>query len=166
MPEYFLRTIKQGYVTLFEKVKSSGEFHDHPAYEWVPPGQLPADLLSSFETKKGEISLYKIEDKDDTQLCLSILSSIYGGEARGGADYIIIDLSFLDDIDIAMPRQTRGSTRIKWVNKLHFDLIHLTIDNIVMLVRNLPEILVDSDSFANDEIFEKFQELTNQQSSK
>lgn len=152
-------------MTLFESVKSSSEFHDIPAYEWVPPGQQPADLLSAFETKKGDLSLYKIEDKDNRKLCLSIIASILGPDARSGSDYLIIDLDSLKDINIATLKPSKGTSRIKWVNNLHYDLIHFTIDNIVMLVNHLPEILVRADGFEKDEILEKYQELAHQQSS-
>lgn len=166
MPDFFLRKITSGYLTFFESVKSGTEFHDISGFEWVPQGQQPADLLSAFPIKKGEVSLYKIEDKDNTELRLSILSSIHKGNAPSGSDCIIIDLSFIEDTDIAMTGQTRSDTGIKWVDELHYDLIHITIDHIVMLASSLPKIIVDADTFAQDEILEKYQELAHQQSSK
>ncbi len=153
-------------MTLFEGARDGYEYNELFGYDWVKSNQKPADLLTAFGTKKGALSLYKINDKDDDNLCRSIIASIHCGNAPSGSDFLIIDLGFLKDSNITTPERSNGFNRIKWINELHYDLIHLTPEDIVMLVNHLPEILVRADSFEKDEISEEFQQLENQLSTK
>ena len=166
MPEYFLRKVQNGYMTLFEDVSIGKSYNEIHGYDWVKSNQKPADLLTAFGTKKGVLSLYKINDKSDVDLCLSIIACIHSGNAPSGSDFLIIDLDFFKDSNITTPIRSNGNSRIKWVDELHHDLIHLTPEDIVMLVNHLPKILVRADSFEKVEISEEFLKLQNQRSSK
>lgn len=106
---------------------------DQPDFnEWLPDGELVADVLNELRTTRGSLSVYKI-DTGMQNLDRVICAYACTRNSLNDIDYVLVPLEIiLEQFDTA---PTLGATADDGVNKWHLDIEHLSASKLLQLAR-------------------------------
>lgn len=105
---------------------------DTPPPDWLPPGELLADVLRGLRTYDGDLSTFVIDSN------LNELNRVAAAFActRHKPEYLDYVLLPKSEVENAFVLQTSpGGTPDEEVNKLHLDIVHLTPRKLCDLAR-------------------------------
>lgn len=99
--------------------------------DWVPDGELCADVLKDLHTDDGKLSIWDINDEAYRQELLIALAAARPSLKK--MDYIIFDGTELEEIGVSLEHST-GRTPITKINSLlHYDVRFLTANRLALL---------------------------------
>lgn len=104
--------------------------------EWLAPDSILADALKNFSSSENELSVFLLENDDQIELILSAI--VASSKSFDNTDYVIIDHSLIDELDIAI-EEYPGKTFNNSVNKLHLNLKQLSAEKVIKLARAVQE---------------------------
>ena len=114
----------------FLRVTQRGRWEVYPVVTWLRPGEMQANVFLDLRTDLNALSVYRADsDEDALKIGIAIAAT---RRNIGDLDYAIIEESELTAIGIT-PIETEGGTPSSEVNRLHFDLNLLTMDNLIQL---------------------------------
>jgi hypothetical protein len=111
----FLRTVKQS------------RWYKNPRVDWLRVGEVQADALLDLRTKDNALSVYEVKNDAEAIRVATALAA-----TRDHVDhfsYAVFEGSQLPKLGIEPDRQD-GDTPDAEVNKLHYDLQHLTVEKL------------------------------------
>ena len=97
---------------------------------------FPADPLADLAPKDNRLSVYLIEPNDDRQLERVLAALAATRQSLNLIDFTLFDESLLKDLHLAYV-QKPGSTFDPVVNGLHWEIVHLTAEDLVAMARAL-----------------------------
>ena len=103
---------------------------------WLDPDFILADALRNFTSSKNELSVFLLENDDQIELILSAI--VASSKSLDNTDYVIIDRSLIDSLDIAI-EEDLGKTLNNSINKLHLNLTQLSAEKVLKLARAIQE---------------------------
>ncbi|MGH9426413.1 MAG: hypothetical protein ACRD2L_08945 [Terriglobia bacterium] len=110
-----------------------GHWFTSPDIGWLPAGQLQADVFLDLRTEGNRLSVFEVGDGDELDLIQRIAVAVAVG--RKEPDHIgftVFDRARVDGMGIEV-QQTPGRTMDVAINQLHFDLLHLTAQQLMDL---------------------------------
>ncbi len=117
---YFLRVVRQA------------RWYKYPELDWLPDGGLQADALGDLQTTGNELSVYRVENEMDRDRVIVALAA--NRDNLANLDYAVFDDAGLVSIGVAISQQD-GQTPDLAVNRLHYNLVNLTAENLVQIAQ-------------------------------
>lgn len=109
---------------------------DKRKLDWLSPNESQADILQDFKSTDNKLSVWWLEELE-ANLERFLAAFAAKRDLIGVVDFVLFDPRYLDNLDIVV-KKTNGDTLDREVNeKLHRDLIELTLFKVANLARNL-----------------------------
>ena len=102
----------------------------YPDLQWMSQGDIQSDALRDLQTEDNKLSVYRIGSEEITERIVIALAA--NRNTFSNLDYAIFEEKDLESANIQIRQQT-GETPDEEINKLHYDLVNLTVERIVQL---------------------------------
>jgi hypothetical protein len=99
---------------------------------------VPADPVADLRVSENMLSVWEIEP-DKANLERVIRALVVGGERVSDRGYVLFDAAILDKAGIKAPVHNAGKTLDKGINSCHRDLVDLSGNQLVKLVKGILE---------------------------
>lgn len=118
----------------FLRMTRQARWLTYPDLEWMSPSEIQSDALGDLQTKDNKLSVYRIENEEEAERVVIALAA--NRDNLANLDYAVFEDTILESTDIAIRQQT-GETPDEEVNRLHYDLIGLTVGRLAQLAEVL-----------------------------
>jgi hypothetical protein len=107
------------------------------AARWLEQGDIPADPLGDCKTSGNRLSVYQV-DNDRSNVERIVRAIALGANELADTGYVLFDSGLLDAAGIPTDPKA-GTTPDKGVNAWHLDLVELSGNRLVALVKRILE---------------------------
>jgi len=116
-------------------------YKDTSEYRWLQEGEVPAEPVGDFVAANNELSVWLVEDADDTERIERIAAMLINQKGNlSNFDYVLFDMEIVTQ-SLLESRKTQASTIDDEVNTWHHDIVELNTKKLC----NLVEIIWKSD---------------------
>ena len=123
---------------LLRKVSNKNRWEGLGEDDWIPPGEMQADLLGDLNTSDNELSLWRIEnDRSNVDRIIAAIAARRGKLDR--VDFLLFDTEVLESLGIEC-RPHRGDSADPGINDLwHVDACELTASGLLSLAKEVKD---------------------------
>jgi hypothetical protein len=119
---------------------------------WLERGEVPADPFTDLRTSDNSLSIYVIED-DKSNLDQVVTAMSATCDRPQNFDYLLFDIEILSQVNIEV-RESKGKTPDNEVNGWHRDLVEISGNRLLMLVKQVLESNYETDRYLAKQIKE------------
>lgn len=113
-------------MTLALRIIKKKNWYNSSAYDWLDESEFLADALQDLKTEDNNLSIWLIEEGDDTTLRRVIAGLTARRDHIVNFDYCVIDFTVIDALKIRYKRSDGDGNDHLANKKWHFDLIQLS----------------------------------------
>jgi hypothetical protein len=107
---------------------------EHDQLSWLNNDELPSDALLNVKTQNNSLSIYLLDDEGaDLEKILCAHASTRDHINR--IDYVVISEDMLLETGMEL-ENTPGQTPVNYVNDLHHDIVHISADRLIGMVKS------------------------------
>jgi len=114
---------------------------DNLPLTWLDEGDIPASPLGNLMPKTDKLSVYEITD-DRSSINRIATALAVSKQKLDVIEYIVFEESVLTEIGIEMDKQAPGETYDPDVNLWHRDLVNISANKLVALVKRILPITI------------------------
>jgi len=128
------------------------KWYSEAVHPWLERSDIPADPLTDLQTRQNSLSIYLIKD-DKSNLDQVVTAMSATRDSPQNFDYLLFDMEILSQVNIEV-RESEGKTPDNEVNGWHRDLIEISGNRLLMLVRQVLESDYETDRYLKKQIKE------------
>ena len=124
-------------VPYYIRVLNSKRYWDtdeHSKFPWLSNNELPSDALLNVKTQGNSLSIYILDD-DGNDLDIILCAHASTRDHINPIDFAVIPDNILSEIGLET-YDTQGQTLVSHVNDLHQDLVHISADKLVNMIKS------------------------------
>lgn len=105
--------------------------------EWVPQGDLQADVLKDLQTSSNKLSVWQIDD-ECTNLSRVLAAVAATKNFLANIDYALVDIDVIAELGLTMS-ETPGEVPDEVASESHRDLVQLSAEKVTELARAISD---------------------------
>ena len=116
----------------FLRVVSKGKWHSSRKIDWLPDCEIQANALCDIQTQQNRLSVYRVANENDSRRVAVAIAATRSVISK--VDYAVFEDSDLHSLGITVDL-SYGETPDDVVNKMHYELGHLTVRRMAKLAK-------------------------------